>query len=75
MLACSEAIARSALLRRESRGGHARLDHPSLDPALGRVNTVVRKDGEAMSVTQSPLPEMPAELRAIVEAELEAVKV
>jgi len=75
MLLCSEAIARSALLRKESRGGHARLDYPKLDPEFGRKNTVAKKDGEAMSVTQSPLPEMPADLRAIVDAELEAVKV
>ena len=75
MLLCSEAITRSALLRKESRGGHARLDYPKLDPELGRKNTVAKKDGDAMSVTQSPLPEMPADLRAIVDAELEAVKV
>ena len=75
MLICSEAVARSALLRRESRGGHARLDYPNTEPEFGKRNTVVRRDGESMSVTQAPLPEMPAELRAIVEAELEAVKV
>ncbi|HEU5312045.1 MAG TPA: FAD-binding protein, partial [Candidatus Eisenbacteria bacterium] len=75
MLVCSEAVARSALIRKESRGGHARLDYPNLDPEQGRKNTVVRRDGESMSVSQSPLPEMPAELRAIVDAELEAVKV
>ncbi len=75
MLLCSEAVARSALLRKESRGGHARIDYPSLDPEFARKNTVVKKDGESMGVSQAPLPEMPAELRAIVEAELEAVKV
>ncbi len=75
MLIVSEAVARSALLRKESRGGHARLDFPSADPAFGRSNTVVRRDGDAMSVSQTPLPEMPAELRAIVDAELETVKV
>jgi succinate dehydrogenase / fumarate reductase flavoprotein subunit len=75
MLICSEAIARSALLRKESRGAHSRLDHPNPDPAFGKVNTVIRRDGDAMGVSQSPLPEMPAELRAIAEAELEAVKV
>src|SRR5262245_30690951 len=75
MLTCSEAIARSAQLRKESRGGHARLDFPKTEPEFGTKNTVVKKDGEAMAVGQSPLPEMPAELRAIVDAELEAVKV
>ncbi len=75
MLLCSQAVARSALLRKESRGGHARLDYPNLDPELSKKNSVVRRDGDSMSVTQAPLPEMPAELRSIVEAELEAVKV
>ena len=75
MLTCSEAIARSAQLRKESRGGHARLDFPKTEPEFGTKNTVVKKDGEAMAVGQSPLPEIPAELRAIVDAELEAVKV
>ena len=75
MLICSEAVARSALMRKESRGGHARLDFPNLDPEQGKRNTVARRDGESMNVSQSPLPEMPAELRAIVDAELEAVKV
>jgi len=75
MLTVSEAIARSAQLRKESRGGHSRLDFPKTEPEFGTKNTVVKKDGEAMAVGQSPLPEMPAELRAIVDAELEAVKV
>ncbi|HEX5031613.1 MAG TPA: FAD-binding protein [Candidatus Eisenbacteria bacterium] len=75
MLTCSEAIARSAQLRKESRGGHARLDFPKTEPEFGTKNTVVKKEGETMAVGQSPLPEMPAELRAIVDAELEAVKV
>ena len=75
MLTCSEAIARSAQLRKESRGGHARLDFPKTEPEFGTKNTVVKKDGETMAVGQSPLSEMPAELRAIVDAELEAVKV
>ncbi|MGH7682010.1 MAG: FAD-binding protein, partial [Candidatus Eiseniibacteriota bacterium] len=75
MILCSQAITRSALLRKESRGGHARLDYPKLDPEFGTKNSVIRRDGDSMTVTQSPIPEMPAELRSIVDAELEAVKV
>jgi len=67
MLVCSEAIARCALLRRESRGAHSRLDFPKTDEALGRVNHFARKEGEQMKVGSSPLPTMPAEMRRIVE--------
>ena len=38
---CLEAVARSALGRRESRGAHSRMDHPDKDGQLGTVNTVV----------------------------------
>jgi fumarate reductase flavoprotein subunit len=31
MLECAEAVAQSALARRESRGAHQRLDHPERD--------------------------------------------
>jgi len=67
MMLCSEAIARCALLRRESRGAHSRLDFPKTDEALGKVNNFARREGEQMKVGSSPLPGMPADLRRIVE--------
>ena len=67
MLVVSEAIARSALLRKESRGAHSRLDFPNPDPALGKVNMCVTRSGEGMNVAPTPLPEMPAELKALFE--------
>ena len=42
MLIVSEAMARSALARKESRGGHARDDFPEPDPDFGKVNVVAR---------------------------------
>ncbi|MBI4364739.1 MAG: fumarate reductase/succinate dehydrogenase flavoprotein subunit [Candidatus Latescibacteria bacterium] len=69
MLIVSEAVARCALQRKESRGAHARLDHPGLDPELGKVNSVATRDEDGVRVSQSPLPQMPAELRALFEAE------
>ncbi len=69
MLVVSEAIARCALQRKESRGAHARLDYPNLDPELGRVNSVAVRDGDEVRISQSPLPDMPDELRALVDAE------
>jgi succinate dehydrogenase / fumarate reductase flavoprotein subunit len=69
MLTVSEAIARAALERKESRGGHTRDDYPKTDPEFGKVNVVVRmKNGETY-VEQTPLDPLPAELREIVEAQ------
>jgi succinate dehydrogenase / fumarate reductase flavoprotein subunit len=68
MLRVSEGIARAALLRTESRGAHSRLDYPKTDEAWGKKNIVLRRDGEEVKVATEPLPEMPAELRRIVEA-------
>jgi len=68
LLTVSEAIARSALERRESRGGHFREDFPAKDPSYAGFNIVVRRNGEGgMVVERAPLPQMPAELRAIIE--------
>ncbi len=67
MLLCAEMITRAALDRRESRGGHSRLDHPKMDPAHAKHNTRIRKAGEQMAVDRKPLPEMPEELRRLFE--------
>jgi succinate dehydrogenase / fumarate reductase flavoprotein subunit len=70
MVLASEAIARSAQLRKESRGAHSRLDFPNFDPQYAKVNAVVSKarDG-SMKIESRPLPEMPAELKPLIEAE------
>jgi len=73
LLIASEAIARSALLRKESRGAHSRLDFTGMDPALGKVNHCAKLVNGAMSVTPTPLPEMPADLKALFEASKEKV--
>ena len=68
LLTVSEAITRSALERRESRGGHFREDFPEKDATFGKVNTIVRKGRDGgMTVTRSAIPEMPEELKGIVE--------
>jgi succinate dehydrogenase / fumarate reductase flavoprotein subunit len=68
LLTVSEAIARSAIERRESRGGHFRDDFPDKDPHLATCNVVVRKgpNGE-MEVSRVPIPPMPAELKQIID--------
>ena len=69
LLTVSEAVTRCALERRESRGGHFRDDYPDKDPAFATFNLVVRKgpDGR-MALTRVPIPEMPDDLKAIIEA-------
>jgi succinate dehydrogenase / fumarate reductase flavoprotein subunit len=74
MLQISESVARCALQRKESRGAHARLDYPGLDPQFGTVNSVVTLDGDEVRVAQSPLPQMPDELRSLFEPEPAGVK-
>ena len=66
MLVCSEAVARSALQRTESRGAHARLDHPGLDAEWGTRNNAVSQEGDEMRVEARPLPEMPDDLRSLI---------
>jgi succinate dehydrogenase / fumarate reductase flavoprotein subunit len=66
MLTVSTLVAKGAMARRESRGGHTRDDYPLPDPELGTVNFVqrVRPDGR-YSLDAEPLPQMPDELRQL----------
>ena len=68
LLTVSEATARAANLRQESRGGHTRDDYPDADDEWGARNVVVRKGADGgMDVATATLPEMPAELRRLFE--------
>jgi succinate dehydrogenase flavoprotein subunit len=67
MLTISEAIVRSAIERRESRGSQWRFDHLEQDVELGTVNFVASHEGEAMRVTRVPLDPLPERLRPLLE--------
>ncbi len=68
LLTVSESITRSAIERTESRGGHFRDDFPAQHPEWGKHNVrVARGDDGAMQVTRIPIPEMPAELKQVIE--------
>ena len=68
MLAVSTLVATGALERRESRGGHTRDDFPDPDPELGSLNLVQRLgDHGDIELVREPLPEMPEELRALLD--------
>jgi succinate dehydrogenase / fumarate reductase flavoprotein subunit len=68
MLDVSEAIAKSAIERKESRGGHFREDFPDKAAEFGKVNVAVRRgaDGSAQ-VTRVAIPEMPDVLKKVIE--------
>ncbi len=69
MLLISECVARAALIRTESRGGHTREDYPGMDPQWRKVNLICRVNsaGDGVDVVQQPLPVMPVELLALFD--------
>jgi succinate dehydrogenase / fumarate reductase flavoprotein subunit len=69
MLIVSEAVARSAKERRESRGAHSRIDFPDPDPVWAKQNIAARLDGETMEIATIPLPAMPDDLRQLISTE------
>jgi succinate dehydrogenase / fumarate reductase, flavoprotein subunit len=68
LLNVSEAITLAAIERKESRGGQFRDDYPAKDPEFAKFNFTVKKgaDGE-MQIERVAIPEMPAELKQIIE--------
>ena len=69
MLTISQAVTRSALARKESRGAHRRIDCPNLDATWGKQNNVIFRIGPEMRLRQHTIPEMPADLLELLAEE------
>ncbi|WP_067477046.1 fumarate reductase/succinate dehydrogenase flavoprotein subunit [Actinomadura hibisca] len=73
MLLVSEAIARSALERTESRGGHTRDDHPQMSADWRKVNLVCRLAGDPddprVELRHQPMEPMRADLIGLFETD------
>jgi len=67
MLTVAAVVTRSAIERRETRGGHSRTDYPQTDPAWGKMSVIARKVDGQLTLDRVPIPEMPAELKALLE--------
>jgi len=69
MLIACEAIARSAIMRKESRGAHARTDFKQKSRKW-KVNILCTYSQKAMRMSTSPVPEIPERFAEILKAEV-----
>ena len=67
MLLVSESIAKSALERQESRGGHTRDDFPKMDPQWRQYNHATRWNGKKIEVEAEKAKMLPNELVELFE--------
>jgi succinate dehydrogenase / fumarate reductase flavoprotein subunit len=68
LLTVSEAVTRSAIDRKESRGAHFREDYQEKEAAFGKVNTVVSKAADgSMQLRRMPIPPLPDHLKQVIE--------
>jgi succinate dehydrogenase / fumarate reductase flavoprotein subunit len=72
LITTSEAVARAALLREESRGAHSRLDFEGERPEWGAYDILIsKKDDGSMDCRKVERPEPPEELARIANASIE----
>ena len=69
LLTFSEAIARAALERKESRGAHSRVDYPNKDETFGKLNITIRMNSDGgLAVSREPIAAVPDALQRIIDA-------
>jgi succinate dehydrogenase / fumarate reductase, flavoprotein subunit len=68
LLTVSEAITRSGIERKESRGAHFREDYPDKAAEFAKVNIVTKQQPDgSMHLRREPIPEMPEYLKQVIE--------
>jgi len=68
LMTISEAIARCAIMRQESRGAHFRLDFPDKSEEFSKLIMVIRKDADGrMLVNSEPIVPLTEEHKQIIE--------
>ena len=69
MLLVSESIAKSALVREESRGGHTRNDFPTMDKNWRAKHVINSWNGSSVETKIESIPPMPKELAGLFDKE------
>jgi len=69
MLIVSECVAKAALEREESRGGHTRDDYPTMSAKWRQINLIcsLDKDGTGVDLVHQPIPTVRPDLLALFE--------
>jgi succinate dehydrogenase / fumarate reductase flavoprotein subunit len=67
MLLVGESVAKAALERTESRGGHTRDDFPVMSPEWRQVNIVCRTEGDGVAIERQHIPSMREDLLELFE--------